>query len=46
MKKLLLVVLIGMALAFNIFGLIKQFTVEEIEEIDHIEETTIMVYVE
>lgn len=46
MKKFLLVVLIGMVLALDIFGLVKQFTNDEIKEIDHIEETTTMVYTE
>lgn len=46
MKKFLLVVLIGMVLALDIFGFVKQFTTDEVEEIDHIEETTTMVYME
>jgi len=46
MKKFLLVVLIGMVLALDIFGFVKQFTNDEIKEIDHIEETTTMVYME
>ena len=46
MKKFLLVTLIGMVLAIDLFGVVKHFTNEEIEEIDHIEETTIAVYVE
>ena len=45
-KKLLLVTLIGMALAINVYGIIKGFMVDEVKEIDHIEETTITVYVE
>ena len=46
MKKFLLVVLIWMVLALDVFGIVKQFTVDEIEEIDHIEETTTIVYTE
>ena len=47
MRKFLLVVLMGMALAMNLYGFVNEFfMVEEIEEIDHIEETTTMVYVE
>ena len=46
MKKFLLVVLIGMVLALDIFGFVKQFTNDEIKEIDHIEETTTIVYME
>ena len=46
MKKFLLVVLIGMVLAINLYGFVNQFMTEEVEEIDHIEETTTMVYVE
>ena len=46
MKKLLLVLLIGMVLAMNLYGIVNKFTVEEEQEIDHIAETTIMVYME
>ena len=46
MKKFLLVVFIGMALAIEIYGLVNQFMVNEVEEIDHITETTMTVYVE
>ena len=46
MRKILLVTLIGMALAINIYGFVNQFMVEEVEEIDHIEETTVTVYME
>lgn len=46
MKKFLLVVLIGMVLALDVFGIVKQFTIDKIEEVDHIEETTTTVHME
>ena len=46
MKKFLLVVFIGMVLAIEIYGVINQFMVKEVEEIDHIAETTMTVYAE
>ena len=46
MKKFLLVVFISMALAINLYGIVNKFMTEPVEEIDHIEETTIMVYME
>lgn len=46
MKKFLLVVLIGMVIAINVYGIVNEFIYEEVEEINHIEETTTTVYVE
>ena len=46
MKKFLLVTMIGLVLAMDLYGIINRFMTDEIEEIDHIEETTISVYVE
>lgn len=46
MRKFLLVTLIGMALIINMYGIVKEFMVDEVEEIDHISETTMKVYVE
>lgn len=46
MKKFLLVVLIGMVLVMNLYGIVNKFMVEEVEEIDHIKETTMTVYME
>lgn len=46
MKKFLLVLLVGMVLAMNLYGFVNQFMNEEVEEIDHIEETTTTVYME
>ena len=46
MKKFLLVVLIGMVLAIDVFGIVKEFKNDEIKEINHIEETTTTVYME
>lgn len=46
MKKFLLVVLIGMVLAMNLYGIVNKFMTEEVKEIDHIKETTVTVYTE
>lgn len=46
MKKFLLVTFIGLVLAINIYGIIDKYTVDETHEINHIDETTITVYVE
>ncbi len=46
MKKFLLVVLMGMVLAMNLYGIVNKFMTEEVKEIDHIKETTITVYTE
>lgn len=46
MRKILLVVLIGMVLAINLYGIVNKFMVEDVKEIDHIKETTITVYME
>lgn len=46
MKKFLLVIFIGMVLALNIYGIVNKFMIDEVEEIDHIEETTMIVYME
>jgi hypothetical protein len=46
MKKFLLVTMIGLVLAMDLYGIVNHFMFEEIEEINHIEETTTTVYVE
>ena len=46
MRKFLLVTLIVLALAINVYGIVRDFMVEELHEIDHISETTTTVYVE
>lgn len=46
MKKFLLVVLIGLVLALNLYGFVKELMVEDVNEVDHIKETTITVYME
>ena len=46
MKKFLLVLMVGMVLVMNLYGIVNKFMVEEVEEIDHIEETTVTVYME
>lgn len=46
MKKFLLVTLIGMVLAIYLYGVIENLMVEEVKPVDHIEETTTIVYME
>lgn len=46
MKKFLLVLLVGMVLVMNLYGIVNEFMTEDIQEIDHIQETTIAVYME
>ena len=46
MKKFLLVTMIGLVLAMNLYGFVKQFMKDEVKEIDHIKETTVTVYME
>lgn len=46
MKKFLLVTMMGLVLVMNLYGIVNQFMVEEVEEIDHIKETTVTVYME
>ena len=46
MKKFLLVVLIGMALAMNLYGIVNEYMIEDVQEVDHIAETTTAVYME
>jgi hypothetical protein len=46
MKKFLLVVFIGAALALNVYGIVNEIMTEDVQEIDHIEETTVTVYME
>ena len=46
MKKFLLVTMMGLVLAMNLYGIINQFMTEEVEEVDHIKETTVTVYME
>lgn len=46
MKKFLLVTMMGLVLAMNLYGMINQFMTEEVEEVDHIKETTVTVYME
>lgn len=46
MKKFLLVTMIGLVLAMDLYGIVNRFMVKEIKEIDHIAETTTIVYVE
>lgn len=46
MKKFLLVVLIGMVLVMNLYGIVNKIMKEEVKEIDHIKETTVTVYME
>ena len=46
MKKFLLVILIGMVLAINVYGFVNEFMNKQVKEVNHIEETTTMVYVQ
>ena len=46
MKKFILVVFVGMVLAINLYGIVNKFMTEDVKEIDHIEETTVTVYME
>lgn len=46
MRKFLLVTLMGMALAIYLYGIVNKLMVEEVKVIDHVEETTITVYME
>lgn len=46
MKKFLLVIFVGVALAINIYGIVNKLMVEEVKEINHIKETTVTVYME
>lgn len=46
MKKFLLVVFIGMAVAINLYGIVNELMTEDVQEIDHIANTTTMVYME
>lgn len=46
MKKFLLVTMIGLVLAMDLYGIVNQFMVEDVKEVDHIAETTTTVYME
>lgn len=46
MKKFLLVTMIGLVLAIDMYGIVNQFMKDEVKEVNHIEETTMTVYVE
>ena len=46
MKKFLLVIMIGLVLAMNLYGIIKELTTVDEQEVDHIKETTTIVYME
>ena len=46
MKKFLLVTMIGLVLAMDVYGIVNHFMKDEIKEVNHIKETTIAVYVE
>lgn len=46
MKKFLLVTMIGLVLAMDLYGIVNRFMVDKVEEIDHIKETTVTVYME
>ena len=46
MKKFLLVTMIGLVLAMDLYGIVNQLMKDEVKEIDHIAESTITVYME
>lgn len=46
MKKFILVVFVGIVLAINLYGIVNRLMTENVKEIDHIKETTIIVYME
>lgn len=46
MKKFLLVTLIGMAMTIYLYGVVENLFDREVKEIDHIKETTTIVYME
>ena len=46
MKKFLLVMMIGLVIAMNLYGIVNRFMKDELKETDHIKETTIAVIVE
>lgn len=45
MKKFLLVTMIGLVLAMDMYGIVNRLLIEEPKEVDHIKETTLTVYV-
>lgn len=45
-KKFLLVVLIGMVLTMDVYGVVNEFMNKPVKEVNHIEETTTIVYME
>ena len=45
MKKFLLVVLVGIVLAMDVYGFVNDY-MNELKEVDHINETTTTVYME
>lgn len=46
MKKFLLVTMIGLVLSMNLYGFVNHIVKDEVKEVDHIEETTVTVYME
>jgi hypothetical protein len=46
MKKFLLVIMIGLVLAMDLCGIVKDVMEDDVKEIDHIAETTITVHME
>lgn len=46
MKKFLLVIMMGLVLAMDLYGIIDEFSGDNAKEVDHIEESTIKVYLE
>lgn len=46
MRKFLLVIFIGMAVAMSVYGIVTEIMNDDVVEVDHIKETTVTVYTE
>ena len=46
MRKFILVLFVGLVLALNLYGIVNECVIKELKEVNHIEETTIKVYME
>ena len=46
MKKFLLGTMIGLVLAMDLYGIVNQYMINKLDNVDHIKETTTTVYME
>ena len=46
MKKFLLVTMIGLVLAMDLYGIVNQYMKDDVKEVNHIAESTTTVYME